>query len=142
MPVLKNLTLTALPTRRHDPVAIRRAKLIERLEDQKRLLAEPSYVRTVQSWTGKGDQRRQVEKQQKVRPWWRLDGSGHVVFALYHGAKPIEFEKGKAGIAVQSRDKLPALIDALVSAVQAGELDELLARSAKPVGGAKARKAA
>ena len=88
MPVLKNLTLTALPTRRHDPVAIRRAKLIERLEDQKRLLAEPNYVRTVQRWTGKGDQRRQVDKQQKVRPWWRLDGSGHVVFALYHGAKP------------------------------------------------------
>lgn len=142
MPVLKNLTLTALPTRRHDPVAIRRAKLIERLEDQKRLLAEPNYVRTVQRWTGKGDQRRQVEKQQKVRPWWRLDGSGHVVFALYHGAKPIEFEKGKAGIALQSRDKLPGLIDALVSAVQAGELDELLARSAKPVGGAKSRKAA
>jgi len=126
MPVLKNLTLTALPTRRHDPVAIRRAKLIERLEDQKRLLAEPNYVRTVQRWTGEGDQRRQVEKQQKVRPWWRLDGSGHVVFALYHGAKPIEFEKGKAAVSVPASDKLPSVIDTLIKAVAAGELDEPL----------------
>ncbi len=47
-----------------------------------------------------------------------------------------------AGIAVQSKDKLPALIDQLIGAAQAGELDELLARSSKPVGGAKARRAA
>ena len=142
MPILKNLTFTAVPARAHDSVAVRRAKLAERLEEQKKLLANPSYVRTVQRWTGKGDQRKQVEKQQRVKSWWRLDGAGHLVFAVYHGARPLEFEKGKAGIAVQSRDKLPALIDALVSAVQAGELDELLARQARPVGGAKAKKAA
>ncbi|HMA58341.1 MAG TPA: hypothetical protein VKP52_16725 [Pseudolabrys sp.] len=40
-----------------------------------------------------------------------------------------------------SRDKLPALIDSLIGAVRAGELDELLAR-VKPVGTPKARKAA
>jgi hypothetical protein len=61
---------------------------------------------------------------------------------VYHGTKPIEFEKGKAGVAVQSKDKLPAVIDALIGAVQAGELDEVLARLGKPVGGAKARRAA
>jgi hypothetical protein len=63
------------------------------------------------------------------------------VLAVYHGTQPIEFEKGKAGIAVQSRDKLPALVDQLIGAAQAGELDELLSRSPKPVGGAKARRA-
>ena len=82
---------------------------------------------TTQRWTGKGDERRQVEKQQRVRPWWRADGSGHVVFSVFHGTRPIEFEKGKAGIAVASRDKLPALIDGLIGAAQAGELDDLLA---------------
>ncbi len=142
MPVLKSLTFTAVPVRSHDPVAVRRAKLVSRLEEQRLLLQNPSYVRTVQRWAGKGDERRQVEKQQRVRPWWRADSAGHVVLAVYHGARPIEFEKGKAGIAVQSRDKLPALIDQLIGAAQAGELDELLARSSKPVGGAKARRAA
>jgi Family of unknown function (DUF6641) len=141
MPILKNLTFTAVPARSHDPVANRRAKLVERLEEQKALLADASYVRKTQRWTGKGDERRQVEKQQRVRPWWRADASGRVVMSVYHGTKPIEFEKGNASIAVASRDMLPALIDGLIGAVRAGELDDILAR-VKPVGVPRAKKAA
>ena len=142
MPILKSLTFTAVPARSHDPVEGRRAKLIERLEEQKTLLSKPDYVRTVQRWTGKGDERRQIEKHQRVRPWWRADASGQFVLSVYYGTKPIEFEKGKAGIAVASRDKLPALIDALIGAARAGELDGLMAASGKPVGAPKAKKAA
>ncbi len=142
MAVLKNLTFTAVPVRSHDPAAVRRAKLVSRLEEQGVLLQNPSYVRTVQRWAGKGDERRQVEKQQRVRPWWRADSSGSLVISVFYGAKPIEFEKGKAGIAVASRDKLPALMDALVGAAKAGEFDELMARMGKPVGAPKARRAA
>jgi len=142
MPVLKSLTFTAVPARSHDPVANRRAKLVARLEEQRLLLQNASYVRTVQRWTGKGDERRQVEKQQRVRPWWRADAAGNVVMSVYYGTKPIEFEKGKAGIVVASKDKLPALIDALIGAAKAGELDALMAASGKPVGAPKARRAA
>ena len=53
-----------------------------------------------------------------MRPWWRTDSAGKLVMSVYYGTKPIEFEKGKAGIAVASRDKLPALIDALIGAAQ------------------------
>jgi len=42
---------------------------------------------------------------------------------------------------VASKDKLPALIDSLLSAVRAGELDHLFA-GLKPVGTRKARRAA
>ncbi len=54
-------------------------------------------------------------------------------FALFvrSGLKPIEFEKGKAAIAVPSRDKLPSVIDTLITAVRDGELDEQLALVAK-----------
>lgn len=142
MPILKSLTFTAVPARSHDPVANRRAKLAERLEEQRMLLANPSYVRVVQRWVGKGDERRQVEKQQRVRPWWRADAAGGVVMSVFYGTKPIEFERGKAGIAVASRDKLAALIDALIGAAKAGELDGLMAASGRPVGAPKARKAA
>ena len=95
MPILKNLTFTSLPALSQDPVEHRRSKLIERLEEQKRLLADPSHVRRVQRWAGKGDDRRQVEKQQRVKPWWRTDASGAVVMSLYHGTKPIEFERAR-----------------------------------------------
>jgi hypothetical protein len=45
--------------------------------------------------------------------------------------KPIEFEKGKAAIAVPSLDKLPSVIDTLITAVRNGELDEMLVISRK-----------
>ena len=43
--------------------------------------------------------------------------------------KPIEFEKGKAEIAVPSTDKLPSIIETLITAVRNGELDEQLAHA-------------
>ncbi len=67
---------------------------------------------------------------------------GHLVMSLYHGTKPIEFEKGKAGIAVGSKEKLPDVIDALIEAVKAGELDEIVSRAGKPPAAAKPRRAA
>jgi len=70
MPILKSLTFTNLSARSHDPVANRRTKLVSRLEEQRQLLLDPSYVRVTQRWTGKGDERRQVERKQPVRPWW------------------------------------------------------------------------
>jgi hypothetical protein len=51
--------------------------------------------------------------------------------SIEFGAKPIEFEKGKAGIAVPSKDKLPTVIDTLIAAVRAGELDDLFSQAAK-----------
>ena len=60
--------------------------------------------------------------------------------SVFYGAKPIEFEKGKAGIAVSSKEKLPAVIDAMIKAARDGELDDLMTRMSKPVG--QKRKAA
>jgi hypothetical protein len=57
-------------------------------------------------------------------------------------ARPIEFEKGKAGIAVGSKDKLSAVIDTLIAAVRAGELDDLFSHAAKTGVVGKPRKAA
>jgi hypothetical protein len=50
-------------------------------------------------------------------------------------------EKGKAGI-VPSKDKLPVVIDTLISAVRARELDELFSQAAKTGTIGKTRKAA
>jgi hypothetical protein len=41
----------------------------------------------------------------------------------------VEFEKGKAAIAVPSLDKLPSVIDAVIAAVRGGELDDQLAQA-------------
>jgi hypothetical protein len=70
-----------------------------------------------------------VEHQQRVPLWWRQHPNGS--FALFRsGLKPIEFEKGKPAIAVSSLDKLPSVIDTLITAVRNGELDQQFAEAA------------
>ena len=130
------------PRPANDPVQQRRTKFVAKLEEQKLLLKDPNHVRTVQRWTKVNGERQAITKQQAVRPWWKTDPSGQVVMSIKFGAKPIEFEKGKAGIAVPSKDKLPTVIDTLIAAVRAGELDDLFSQAAKTGTIGKARKAA
>jgi hypothetical protein len=142
MPVLKSLSFTALPKSGNDPIQTRRAKFVAELEEQKQLLKDPTHVRTVQRWTKVNGERQATTKQQAVRPWWKADASGQVVMSVKFGARPIEFEKGKAGIVVGSKEKLPALIDTLIAAVRAGELDDHFSQAAKTGAIGKPRKTA
>ncbi len=131
MPVLKSLSFTTLPKNTNDPVHIRRAKFISKLEEQKQLLEDPGFVRTVHRTAEIDGQKQVVVRKQRVKPWWKTDPSGQIVMSIKFGAKPIEFEKGKAGVAVQSKEKLPTVINTLIEAVRAGELDDLFAQASK-----------
>jgi hypothetical protein len=142
MPVLKSLSFTALPKTGNNPVQTRRAKFVSKLEEQKLLLKDPAHVRTVQRWVKVDGDRQATTKQQAVRPWWKTDPAGQIVMSVKFGARPIEFEKGKAGIVVPSKDKLLAVTDTLIAAVRAGELDDLFNQAAKTGAIGKARKAA
>jgi Family of unknown function (DUF6641) len=72
-----------------------------------------------------------VEKRQRVLQWWRSTPDDRHVFFIRSGWKPIEFERGKPAIAVSSLDKLPSVIDTLITAVRNGELDQQLAEASK-----------
>lgn len=125
---LKALTFTSLPTQ--SPVEGRRATLVRNLEEQKVLHKDPSYLRTEKYWTNINGQRTLVEKQKPVHSWWRTGSDGSVVFSIRASGKLVEFEKGKAGIMVGSSDRLPTVIDTLIAATRAGELDNVLAQAA------------
>ena len=123
---LKSLTITPLPKAEHSPVQLRRTRLIERSEDQKSLLKDPAYVRVVQRWKKQDGERVLTEKKVPVHPWWRTDEKGQVIFFVRIGWKPIEFEKGKAGVVAGTMERLPTVIDTLIEAVRAGELDQMM----------------
>ena len=142
MAVLKSLTFTALPQVGANPIIDRRSRVIERLEEQKRLLADPNHKRTIRTTVKKDGEKSTVEKQHRVLPWWRMTQNGSYVFFIKASQKPVEFEKGKAAIAVPSLDKLPTLIDTLIGAVRSGELDEQLGQAAKAATVRKLKKAA
>ena len=64
MAILKSLTFTTLPATGANPTLDRRTRIIARLEEQKLLLADPNYTRTVRSWVKKDGERTPIEKQQ------------------------------------------------------------------------------
>jgi hypothetical protein len=132
MSALSSLTFTTVPRIGANPTLDRRANIIARLEEQKLLLNDPSYIRTVRTWVKKDGQLTPVDKHQRVLPWWRVNEHGSYVFFVRVGSKLIEFEKGKNAVAVPSLDKMPLVINILITAVRNGELDEQLAQTKKP----------
>ena len=143
MTALKSLTFTTLPKPSADPTLDRRTKIIARLDEQKRLLADPTYMRVVRSWAkSETGEKSVVEKKQRVLQWWTQTPNGSYAFCVRVGWKPIEFEKGKPAIAVQSLDKLPSVIDTLIAAIRSGELDQQLTDASKQTTPRKPNKAA
>ncbi len=142
MTTLKSLTFTTLPKPGANPTLDRRAKVIARLEEQEQLLNNPNFARTVRTSVQKDGEKTVVEKQQRVMPWWRVLPDGSYAFFVRSGLKPIEFDRGKTAIAVSSLDKLPSIIDTIITAVRAGELDDQLAQASKPTSAKKPRRAA
>ena len=96
MKILKSLTFGVMSRGSQNPVLARRAKLIHRLEQQKRLAQDANFVVTVSKWVrNEAGSKELVQLQKRVRPWWREDALGTVGLTVRYGAKAIEFEKGK-----------------------------------------------
>ena len=131
-PILKSFTFVPQPKISNDPIVIKRERMVSRLEDQKKLLADPTFVRRAKRWERKENgEKVLIEKPLRTSRWWQADQNGAYLLTVKVGSKRIEFEKGKAAIVVPSIDKLPTVIDTLIKAVRAGELDEQLNQSSK-----------
>ena len=144
MTSFKTLTFTSLPRlTAADPVVQRRNKLIVRLQQQIALVQDPQFTLTRQKWvTDEAGVKQLRELRKRVRSWWRTDIAGNVVLTVRYGAKPIEFEKGKAAIAVGKKEKLISTIETLILAVEAGELDGTLSTMSKTAVMTKGKRAA
>lgn len=138
MSVLKTLKLTsAAPiTAASDPLARAREKLLGQLAEQKemasasldgRLYQPPKVLATRKDTSG---QRVRVEVSRRARKGWFQDEAGTVHFVLRIGGRPFDLQPGKAAISIGTLDKLPGTIDALISAVRAGELDPQIKEAA------------
>ena len=105
---LKSLTfVTAPPKAPFDRKVHRRQRLIDRLEEQRRLAKDASYtVVSKRSKVAKDGAKVIVDHVRRVRPWWTADSTGSVVLTVRVGLKILEFEKGRSAIAVGSADGL------------------------------------
>ena len=111
----------------HSPTLIRRYRLVERLEEQKLLASNPSYIPVTKRWKKTPDGSKVLmDHYRRISPWWRVDESGNLVLTIKVGLKTLEFEKGKTGIAVGAPERLGSVLDTLIAATRAGELDRFL----------------
>ncbi len=126
---LKSLTLTIAPHQiERNPKLVRRQRLIERLEEQRKLAADPLFTLTVRRWIKDTEGVKQpFDRIKRVKPWWKSDASGSLVLVLKNGLKTIELEKGKPGILVGPLERLDGVLTTLIAAAKAGELDAALA---------------
>ena len=61
-PILKSFTFVPQPKPSSDPLIIKRERMIARLEDQKKLLADPNFVRTVKALGAQGRRRESASR--------------------------------------------------------------------------------
>ena len=94
MTVLKSLSFTTLQKPSSNPTLDRRARVIARLEEQKLLLNDPNYKRTVRSWAkSEAGEKSLVETKQRILPWWTAQPNGSYAFFIRSGWKPIELSE-------------------------------------------------
>ena len=128
MSALKSLNFVAIPkSASADPKLARRAKLITQLEQQRELAKDEGYVAKRQKWVKQEDGTKQlVDAPKRVKRWWRMDGSGNCYLILRYGNKLIAPTADKGAIAVGEKAKLVTVLDAVIAAVKAGELDSAI----------------
>ncbi len=127
---------SAIPsTASSDPVTRARDKVVVALIEQKHMaeakIAGQTFAptHTVRRKNAEG-QSVDVETLKRVRQGWFSDGSGKIFFAVRYAGKTIEFAKDRNAVEVGELPALPSIIDMLVAAVRAGELDEQLGKAA------------
>lgn len=106
----------------------RRAKLLEKLEDQLAMitaqLAGEAFIRHRRIWrTDETGERTLVERVKRTRPWYWMSGVGGCYFSVWYGSKMLELKPGMTAIQVNKREDLPEAIRAVIEAVKQGELD-------------------
>ena len=132
MSVLKTLNFVVATKRNNDPILMRRTKLLAQLQQQRALAENPLFIVVTQRWRkGEDGEKRLVERQKRVKRWWYQDALGNCFLTINYGSRRLELDKGKAAIAVGGKDNLVPTVDAVIAAVEAGELDAAISATQK-----------
>lgn len=66
-----------------------------------------------------------MELPKRVKRWWTVDAAGNCFFVVRYGSKVLALQEGKSAIAC-SKDELASIVQTLIDAVAAGELDTVI----------------
>ena len=133
MTVLDTLNFVAFnPLQSNNPIAVRRRKLIAKIEEQMQLAANKDYTPTQRKWVTDSDgNQRKVEVPKRVKRWWTASVDGKINLVVRYGSKPLEFAKGKNAIELGSEAEVAHVLLNVKEAAELGELDALIEKQAQ-----------
>ena len=128
MSVMASLKLVEFkPQNAQGRIFVRRRKLVEKIEQQIKLAADPSYAPTKLIWAADESgvqQRREVSK--RIKRWWVENIDGSAQLTIRYGSKPLEIVKGKNAIECENVSVIASILETVKNAVIDGEFDAIL----------------
>jgi len=133
MTVLDTLNFVAFnPLTNNNPIAVRRRKLIAKIDEQIQLAANKDYIPTQHKWvTDEHGNKRKAEVAKRVKRWWTASVDGKINLVVRYGSKPLEFAKGKNAIELTSEAEVADTLRKVREAAELGELDVLIEQQAQ-----------
>ena len=84
------------PLQNNNSIAVRRRKLIVKIDEQIQLAAHKDYIPMQRKWvTDEHDNQGKVEVAKRVKHWWTASVDGKINLVVRYGSKSLEFAKGK-----------------------------------------------
>ena len=124
--------VTFNPLQNNNPIAIRRRKLIAKIDEQIQLAANKDYTPTQHKWvTDEHGNQRKVEVPKHIKRWWTASVDGKINLVVRYGSKPIEFAKGKNAIELATQAEVADALAKVREAEENGELDTLIEQQAQ-----------
>ena len=133
MTVLDTLNFVAFnPLANNNPIAIRRRKLIAKIDEQILLAANKDYTPTQHKWvTDEDGNQRKVEVAKRVKRWWSASVDGKINLFFRFGSKSLEFVRGNNAIEITPEKEFADVLAKGREATEFGELDILIEKKAQ-----------
>ena len=133
MTVLDTLNFVAFnPLANNNPIAVRRRKLIAKIDEQIQLAANKDYTSTQHKWVTDADgNQKKVEVAKRVKRWWATSVDGKINLVVRYGSKPLKFTKGKNAIELAAEAEVADALAKVREAAELGELDALIEKQAQ-----------
>ena len=133
MTVLDTLNFVAFnPLQNNNPIAVRRRKLIAKIDEQIHLATDKDYTPKQHKWvTDEHGNQRKVEVAKRVKRWWTASVDGKINLVVRYGSKPLEWAKGKNTIELDSDAEVADVLAKVREAAELGELEALIEKQVR-----------
>jgi hypothetical protein len=116
-----------------DPVQRRRKKMITQLEHQRSLALDHDHTVPRTRWVKAVDGTAQlINVPKRVKRWWRVDPMGTYFLVLRYGNRILRLAERGNAVEVGDWGNMLPVLDTLIAATVAGELDHALIPPVRP----------